>query len=260
MTDLAATIEWTDDANFRIGPVTYACRPRTDPFPSKNMRFCLRKPREVVERYEELLRRLQPQRIFEVGLYQCGSTALIAQLVRPEKLIGIDLDERGVPEMRRFATEVGLERSIGLHWGVDQADGKRLRKIVRKEIGSAPLDLVIDDASHLLEQSRATFDALFPLLRPGGEYVLEDWAWAHAPMVHWPALQPLTGLVAEATIACAHIPDVVAGVEIDRPWAVIRRGNAQLDPKTFSIKNGIGERGRRMVDAMARAGTGHPTA
>ena len=41
------------------------------------------------------------------------------------------------------------------------------------------IDLVVDDASHLYEQTKATFAMLFPLVRPGGNYVIEDWSWAH---------------------------------------------------------------------------------
>lgn len=41
------------------------------------------------------------------------------------------------------------------------------------------LDLVIDDASHLYELTRTSFVTLFPLLQPGGMYIIEDWAWSH---------------------------------------------------------------------------------
>lgn len=36
-------------------------------------------------------------------------------------------------------------------------------------------DLVIDDASHEGELTRATFGLLWPLVAPGGFYVVEDW-------------------------------------------------------------------------------------
>ena len=113
---------------------------------------------------------------------------------------------------------------------------------------------MIDDASPLLPQSRATFDALFPLLRPGGEFVLEDWSWAHAPIEVWPKQEPLTSLVAEAVIASAHSPGVVEAIEIDRAWALIRRGPDPIDPDGFSLSQLVGERGRAMVAAMTEAG------
>ncbi len=252
-------LEWVAEDEFRIGPVSYVCRPRIDPFPSAADRFCLRKPREAIEAYAELLERLAPRRIFEVGLYECGSTALIAQLARPEKLVGVDIEPRTNPAADRFAAANGFAEAISLHWEVDQADAKRLRKIAASELGGEPLDLVIDDASHLLDESRATFETLFPLLRPGGLYVLEDWAWAHAPLPLWPDRQPLTVLVAELTIACAARPELVAGLEIDRGWAVIERGPAEPD-EPFALADALGERGRRLVAAMQEGGRISPRA
>jgi len=55
-----------------------------------------------------------------------------------------------------------------------------LEHIVRNELANE-LDLVVDDASHTYEQTKASFEILFPLLRPGGIYVIEDWSWAHHP-------------------------------------------------------------------------------
>jgi hypothetical protein len=46
--------------------------------------------------------------------------------------------------------------------------------IIATEFGAMPLDLVSDDASHLLRETRASFNALFPRLRSGGEYIIED--------------------------------------------------------------------------------------
>ena len=38
---------------------------------------------------------------------------------------------------------------------------------------------MIDDASHKLDLTRRSFEMLFPLLREGGVYVIEDWAAQH---------------------------------------------------------------------------------
>ena len=46
-------------------------------------------------------------------------------------------------------------------------------------------DLIVDDASHVGELSAATFRLLWPLVRPGRWYVLEDWTVGYAePWVH----------------------------------------------------------------------------
>jgi demethylmacrocin O-methyltransferase len=41
--------------------------------------------------------------------------------------------------------------------------------------GYGPFDIIIDDASHIGALTRATFLGLFPSLKPGGLYVVEDY-------------------------------------------------------------------------------------
>lgn len=55
------------------------------------------------------------------------------------------------------------------HWGVEQSDARTLGEIGGREFGDEPLDPVVDDASHLLEPTRTTFNALFPRLQHEGE-------------------------------------------------------------------------------------------
>lgn len=217
----------------------------------------MRKPRIQVERYVELLDRLKPQRIMEVGIYEGGSTAFMAQVGRPEKLIAVDIvDPR--PGLEDFIAHQGFEASVATHWNVDQSDVVGLREVVRREIGDARLDLVVDDASHFLDPSRRTFEALFPLLRTGGEFVLEDWAWAHAQVNAWEDRVPMTQLVFELVIAAAHHPEIVAGLEIDRAWTVIRRGPAEIDPAQFDLRKLCGERGNELLAGVEGRGVKLP--
>jgi hypothetical protein len=44
------------------------------------------------------------------------------------------------------------------------------------------MNLVVDDASHTYEDTKASFETLFPLLQPGGIYAIEDWSWACSGM------------------------------------------------------------------------------
>ena len=66
------------------------------------------------------------------------------------------------------ATPSSLRRSRPAHTA-------RLAEIVDEAFGDEPLDLVVDDCSHRYKPSRASFNELFPRLRPGGVYVIEDW-------------------------------------------------------------------------------------
>ena len=59
-----------------------------------------------------------------------------------------------------------------------QADGEFLRGIFKK-IGS--LDIIIDDGSHVNEHIITTFKVLFPLLKSGGVYVVEDLQTSYWP-------------------------------------------------------------------------------
>lgn len=45
-----------------------------------------------------------------------------------------------------------------------------------------PFDIVIDDGSHVSELTRASFDVLFPYVRPGGCYVIEDVQTSYWPI------------------------------------------------------------------------------
>jgi hypothetical protein len=52
--------------------------------------------------------------------------------------------------------------------------------------------LIVDDASHIGHLSAATFDLLWPLVKPGCWYVLEDWAdpWVFPGWARWPDIDP----------------------------------------------------------------------
>ncbi|MEZ5177070.1 MAG: class I SAM-dependent methyltransferase [Acidimicrobiales bacterium] len=137
------------------------------------------KPLEEVERYQELLERFDAPRIVEMGIAYGGSVALFSLMAQPERLVAIELNAEREPVLDEFIAEHRLGDRVHLHYGTDQADTVRLAAIVDAEFDGVPLDLVIDDASHLYDETLASFEALFPRLRPGGEYVIEDWSCDH---------------------------------------------------------------------------------
>ena len=57
----------------------------------------------------------------------------------------------------------------------DQRDAARLSEVCAAHAPDG-LDIVIDDASHVGAWSLRLYRALFPFLRPGGFYMIEDWA------------------------------------------------------------------------------------
>jgi cephalosporin hydroxylase len=60
----------------------------------------------------------------------------------------------------------------------DQSDPESLRAVAGK-IGE--LDVIIDDGSHLSPHILVTFETLFPLLRDGGIYAVEDTQTSYWP-------------------------------------------------------------------------------
>ncbi len=55
-----------------------------------------------------------------------------------------------------------LHDRIHAHYGIDQTDAAGLSEIVAEEFGNAALDRVVDDASHEIEATRATFGHALP--------------------------------------------------------------------------------------------------
>jgi hypothetical protein len=91
---------------------------------------------------------------------------------------------------------------------------------------------------------------------PEAPYIIEDWAWAHIGYgTHRPADTPLTVLVFEITMALPSRPGLIAELRIDRDWAMIVRGDAELD-SGFDISACYSERGRALLASGPRCGAG----
>ena len=236
-------ISWTSEDSFAINDTEYVCRPITGRFPSTPQKFCLLKARWQVEWYAQLLSDLVPRRIVEVGMYDGASMALCEELSHPHKLVGIDRREAASVALNKFIATRGVQTTVRPFYGVDQTDVGRLDEILAEEFGDEPLDLVVDDASHLLDATRVTFNNVYPRLRPGGVYVIEDWPMHVVPDM----APPLTLLIFELTLACSDAPGVVANISVNRNYAVVTRGQAALDPSTFDLSQRYGPQARSLA-------------
>lgn len=134
----------------------------------------LHKPRSFVEAYLELVDELQGGRLVELGVFRGGSTALLAELYRPASLVALELAPDPPEGLVAYRQRSPLGDRVHAHFGVDQADRTTVARLVDE--AGAPLDLVVDDASHLLGPTMTSFEVLFPRLRTGGLYVIEDWS------------------------------------------------------------------------------------
>jgi hypothetical protein len=200
------------------------------PPPSSDEIIYVHKDRPFVSRMEAVLDQIKPRRMVEVGILDGGSTIYWQNKYQPECLIAFDMTP-DAPHLTHYLEQHQLTSSVHPYFGVSQADGARLRGHVLNHIGSQQIDAVIDDASHQYAETRATVETLLPLVRPGGVYIIEDWAWGHA--ANWPrdiwADQPLLSpLLVELILICGHGTGIIDRVEVDQNFAVLWRGPAPL--------------------------------
>ena len=210
--------------------------------------FRFYKLKGLVDQYEHFFRRrsdFHPANILELGIWDGGSVAFWHELFRPKKHVAIDLMGRSDSAyFERYVASRGLSDRIQTLWSFDQADKARLGRLLATTF-DGPVNLVIDDASHLYGPTLASLEALFPVLSPGGLYIIEDWAWAHwrqfaAPDHPWAHEMPLTKLVFEAIEAAGTSTGLIASVTAYQGFVAIERGTQQVDdPASFSLDRQI---------------------
>lgn len=251
---------------FRIEDVEFVCKYAVG---STATRFFVVKSLELIEQYRHLCDEFAGGTIAELGIAEGGSTALLALWARPRRLLAVDLESSRLSALDDFVAAHGLHDVVRARYGIDQADRPALAAAVDAEIGTEPLDVVIDDCSHQYLPTRASFEVLFPRLRPGGLYVIEDWNADHVMhdavrrALQDPALPhheatmntfataaastdgeepprvPLTRLATELLVARASNTRVIAAVSFDEFWISVRRGDADLDAEAFRLDDHV---------------------
>lgn len=194
--------------------------------------FLFYKTRALVDQYLHFFhgpaRAARTTNVVELGLWDGGSVPFWFEALKPAKHVGIDIQtRRDTAYFEKYVSQDDRRERIETHWGTSQDDAQRLGAVVDAAFDGDFIDVVIDDASHLYEPSRASLEILLPRVRPGGYYILEDWAWSH-----WPALQenfaghrPLDRLVFDAIEAMGSTSHrVIVDVHLCSGFAAFRRG------------------------------------
>jgi hypothetical protein len=126
------------------------------------------KPPGFYSRYDRFFRnnKFTPTGILEIGVHQGESTKVFATVYPDTKIVALDLQRYDHLDFTDFPNITYL--------GGDQTDRQRLEAVIETEF-PAGFDLVVEDASHIGAYSHITFHTVFPLLNPGGIYIVEDW-------------------------------------------------------------------------------------
>lgn len=238
-------LEWVTDKLVRLGGIEFYLSTGSEEWHTHQSRpdhFLLGKDRWMVDDVAALRERESISRILEVGIFKGGSTALYAKLFDPEKLIAVELDVTPVAALTDFIRDHGFEGRIKPYYGVNQADRQAMGRILAADFPARDIDLIVDDASHLYHETRATFNLTLPYLRPDGLYLIEDWGWAHWQGDVWqksqafPQFLPaMSNLLIELFMLCASRPDIVKNLFVTRETIVLRRGAAALEPGVFDV-------------------------
>lgn len=93
--------------------------------------------------------------VVELGVWEGASLRMWRDYFPNANITGVDRSDRNIV--------VGDTRII-----ICDQDDDTLPELL------GPLDIIIDDASHSADPTIKAFHNLFPLLRPGGTYVIED--------------------------------------------------------------------------------------
>ncbi|HUK78575.1 MAG TPA: class I SAM-dependent methyltransferase [Thermoleophilia bacterium] len=228
---------------------------RSQTLESTSRRFVVVKSRHMIDWYARHFVEGPPGRVLEIGIFKGGSVALFEELWHPARLVAVDIEPRPVAALAEYVERIGAGDRVRPLYGIDQGDHDALRAVLQTNFDGEPVDLIVDDGCHYLDESRTAFNSTFPYLRAGGTYVIEDWGWAHWPGVWqqnggpWRDKPAMTTLAFELVMLAASRPDVVESVETTQELIVVRKGPAVVTAGAFDLSTSYLTAGRLFVEA-----------
>ena len=108
--------------------------------------------------YLELLREL-PIKLLEIGVQSGASLRMWKQYFPKAQIVGLDYFDVKPMEEDRIKIVQGQQKDV---------------KTMEEALLHGPFDIIIDDGSHQNPDIMASFEYLFPRMKPGGIYVIED--------------------------------------------------------------------------------------
>jgi hypothetical protein len=196
--------------------------------------------RSFIRVYELLLehRRLDELRLLEIGVFEGASLRTWRDYLPNTAIAGADIN----PSAAELRSE-GFTIFIG-----DQADPGFLADLA----ANGPYDVVIDDGSHRSEHQIMTLRSIWPVVAPGGVYVIEDihtsylGNWGGGYKRQGTLVEEAKSLIDDPNAWWHQQPPVLQAVESVQVWpellvvmkqAVPFRGGGRPDPRRLDELN-----------------------
>ena len=114
--------------------------------------------------YEKLLEELPmvEGRMLEIGVFKGHSLQLWVELLPEHKIYGIDIVDK-------YEYEYDPRIVRDFYNLADVGEANHFKNDYRMLF-----DFIVEDASHLIPEQKATFENMFDVVSPGGAYVIED--------------------------------------------------------------------------------------
>jgi hypothetical protein len=146
------------------------------------------KDRQLLSNYDDVMAswRRTPESVLEIGVYWGGSLCMWRMLWEQARVVGVDITLGNVVEPAwRFFRAAGVTCDLLAMPSVEVAR-------------YGMFDMIVDDGAHGAESVLSTFKLCWPMVNPGGVYLIEDW--------HLEAFEPVrtAGTVAASVIGTDH--------------------------------------------------------
>ena len=247
-------IQWLQDDLFEISGTNFRV---TSIFDSRDDMeddcFYIAKGRDDFDLYCEELKNTPLSKILEIGIFKGGSVAFMDAAFSPEKLVAIEFDNNRQAALDDYIEKFGRSEAVFCEYGLDQSDSQRIPALLEVHFPNRDIDLVVDDASHYYEETRASFNMIFPYLKKGGMYIIEDWSWAHSEVpifederFDWSKKPSLANLVFEIIMifGSGRSAGLISDLKVNKNMLFITRGDKDIAPGEFDISDAYYSRHR----------------
>ena len=197
----------------------------------------LLKPKHDLDYYSSLIPRDRDVWIFEIGVFEAGSALALAAMHPNVHVIGIDFTNK--PHLDDVIKSLGFEDRVKIFHSVDQKDESKILEIFSKSLKNNLIDLVIDDGSHMYVETKESFEFVFPFVKEGGYYVIENWNWAHYSGVYqsskWNDKPALTNLIFELIMVHGTDSSLIRDIYIRDISFVLQKGDCKGETSRLNL-------------------------